>query len=102
MSNFVFTYHGGSKPESAEAGAELMGRWRSWMEGVGEAMVNPGAPVGMSKTVSATGITDDGGSNPVSGYSVVSADSMDAAIEIAKGCPHLDVGTIEVSEEISM
>jgi len=102
MSNFVFTYHGGSKPESAEAGAELMGRWRSWMEGVGEAMVNPGAPVGMSKTVSATGITDGGGSNPVSGYSVVSADSMDAAIEIAKGCPHLDVGTIEVSEEIAM
>lgn len=102
MSNFVFIYHGGGKPKSAEAGADMMARWGAWMEELGEAMVNPGTPVGMSKTVSATGVTNDGGSNPISGYSIVAADSMDAALEIAKNCPHLDMGTIEVAEEFAM
>jgi hypothetical protein len=32
------------------------------------------------------------------GFSVVKADSMDVALEIAKGCPHLEIGTIEVAE----
>jgi len=102
MSKFVYIYHGNEKPESAEAGAALMARWGAWMESVGAAMVNPGAPVGMSKTLSSNGVADNGGSNPISGYSIVEADSFDAAVEIAKGCPHLDIGTIEVAEEMSM
>ena len=32
------------------------------------------------------------------GYSIVKADSMDAAVELAKGCPYLEMGTIEVAE----
>jgi hypothetical protein len=28
----------------------------------------------------------------------VKAESIDAAVEIAKGCPHLEIGTIEVAE----
>jgi hypothetical protein len=27
----------------------------------------------------------------------VKADSMDAALEMAKGCPHFELGTIEVA-----
>ena len=61
-------------------------------------MVNPGSPLGMSKTVSSGGVADDGGSNPLLGFSIVKADSMDAALEMAKGCPHLEIGTIEVAE----
>ncbi|MDH3671732.1 MAG: hypothetical protein OES46_11270 [Gammaproteobacteria bacterium] len=51
----------------------------------------------MSKTVSAGGVSDDGGSNPLSGFSIVRADTMDV-LEMAKGCPQLDIGTIEVAE----
>ena len=58
-------------------------------------------PAGL-RTVSSTGVTDDGGSNPLSGYSVVQADSKEAAIELAKSCPHLDHGTIEVAEMMKM
>ena len=98
MSNYIFAYHGGKKPESPEEGAKLMAKWKAWVDGLGDAMVNPGSPLGMSKTVSASGVSDDGGSNPLMGFSVVMADSMDAALEIAKGSPHLEIGTIEVAE----
>ena len=103
MSNYIFAYHGGSKPESPEEGAEMMAKWNAWISGLGEIMVEPGNPVGMSKTVSAGGVADDGGPNPLMGYSVVKADSMEAALEIAKGCPFLEMdGTIEVAELMEM
>jgi len=43
-------------------------------------MVNPGTPLGMHKTVSPGGVSDGGGSNPLLGYSIVKADSMDAGL----------------------
>lgn len=99
MPNFMFAYHGGKKPDSPEEGAAMMGRWQAWVEGLGDQMVNPGTPLGMSKTVSADGVTDDGGPNPLAGFSVVEAESMEAALEIAKSCPFLEMdGTIEVAE----
>lgn len=102
MPNFVFAYHGGKMPETPEEGAKLMKRWQDWMGGLGAAMVTPGNPVGMSKTVSSSGVTDDGGPNPLSGYSVVEAKSLEAAIEMAKSSPHLDHGTIEVAPVMEM
>ena len=102
MPKFLYAYHGGKKPETPEAGAEFMGRWRAWMQGLGDAVVDPGYPAGMSKTLSADGVEDHGGSNPLSGISIVEADDIDTAIEMAKGCPHLDHGTIEIAEAIDM
>ena len=102
MPDYIFAYHGGKRPETPEAGAEFMARWRAWMGGLGDAVVNRGAPVGKSKTVSSGGVSDDGGSNPLSGITVVNADSIDAAVEMAKGCPHLDHGTIEVAQMLEM
>ncbi|NKB49895.1 MAG: hypothetical protein GKS02_11120 [Alphaproteobacteria bacterium] len=104
MSDFIFAYHGGSKPETPEEGAEMMAKWQAWIAANGDAMVNPGSPLGMSKTVSADGVADDGGANPLSGYSIVNADSMDAVLEIAKACPFLemDTATIEVAQVMEM
>lgn len=102
MADYIFAYHGGKKPETQEAGAAMMARWQAWVQDLGEAMVNPGTPVGKSKTVSATGVTDDGGSNPLAGYSVVRAESMDAALAMAKSCPFVEVGTIEVAQMMEM
>ena len=105
MPKFVFAYHGGSMPETEEETAKVMAAWGAWMEANGASLVDPGNPVGMSKTVTADGIEDNGGSNPLSGYTIVSADDMDGAIAIAKGCPILGSdGTVEVAEihEIEM
>ncbi len=103
MSSYVFAYHGGKRPESPEEGAKHMAKWKAWIGGLGDAVVNPGTPLGKSKTVSSAGVSDDGGSNPMSGFSIVKADSMDAALEMAKECPLLEIGgTLEVAEVMEM
>jgi hypothetical protein len=98
MSNYVFAYHGRKIPESSEEGAKYIAEWRAWVCGLGHVVVNPGTPLGKSKTLSSSGISDGGGSNPLSGFSILKADSMNAALEMAKGCPHLEHGTIEIAE----
>lgn len=102
MPKFILAYHGGKTPESKEEGEKVMAAWGAWFQGLGSAVVDPGNPAGMSKTVSSSGVADNGGANPLSGYSLVNADSIDAAVEMAKGCPILDVGTVEVAEAIEM
>ncbi len=103
MSDYVFAYHGGKRPESREEGAKHMAKWKAWVGGLGDAVVNPGTYLGMSRTVSSGGVSDDGGSNPLLGFTIVKADSMDAALEMAKACPHLGLGgTLEVAEVMEM
>ena len=102
MAEFFFAYHSGKMPETPEEGEKLMKRWQAWMGEHQAAFKDPGNPVGMSKTVSAAGVADNGGPDPLAGYSIVEAESIDAAIEIAKGCPHLDHGTIEVAPVVHM
>jgi len=99
MPNYIIAYHGGNQPETPEAGAEQMAKWKAWLGGLGDAVVNPGTPLGKSQFVSASGVSDDGGAAPMSGFSVVKADTMDAALDMAKACPFLDIGgTLQVAE----
>jgi hypothetical protein len=103
MPNYIFVYHGGKKPESAEEGEKVMAAWMAWFGGMGDAVVEGGNPVGQSSTVSAAGVAPDGCANPVSGYSIIQAANMDAATAHAKGCPMLaDGGTVEVAEIMPM
>lgn len=103
MPKFVFAFHGGGMPRTKEEGERAMAAWGRWYQEMGDKVVDPGNPVGKSKTVSRTGVADDGGANPLSGVSFVSAPNIDAAVELAKGCPILaDGGTVEVAEAIEM
>lgn len=103
MPEFVFAYHmTGQPPATPEEGAELMAKWQAWVADNAAALTNPGNPVGMSKTVSADGVADDGGPNPLCGYSVVTVADMDAAVAVAQSCPHLLIGSIEVAEIMEM
>ncbi len=100
MPQFIFAYHGGKTPETPEEGEKVMAAWTDWFAQMGEAVAIPGAPVGMSKTVQQGGIDDNGGANPISGYTVVSAETIDAACQMAQGCPMVADGTgsVEVAE----
>ena len=72
---------------------------RNWFAGLGAAVADGGNPISRAWTVSTDGTTEDGGANPATGYSVLTADSMQAALEMAKGCPHLaSGGSIELAE----
>ena len=62
-----------------------MAAWGAWYEELGAATVDPGAPVGKSHTVSAAGHVEDGGANPVSGYTIV--DMPDYAAACAAAAP---------------
>jgi len=100
MPKYVLAYHGGSMPETDAEKAEVMQAWGAWMGGLGDALIDPGNPVGQSATVKADGsVAQDGGANPLSGYSLLSADSQEAAIKAASGCPILQRGgTVEIAE----
>lgn len=106
MTKFLYTYHGGGMPESEEEQAKHMTAWGEWMGSIGSAFVDMGAPTSSSKTVSRDGITDGGGANPVGGYGLVEAESLEAAAEMAKGCPvvTLSGGSVQVAEtfEVNM
>lgn len=104
MTKYIFAYHGGGMPETEEEGQKEMAAWGAWMEGLGDKLVEGGNPVGMSKTLTESGLEDGGGANPLSGYSIVEADSPEAAAELGKGCPILKggKGTIEIAPVIEM
>jgi len=67
MPKFLFAFHGGGMPETPEEGEKAMAKWNAWYHSMGEAVADGGAPVGMSKTVTASGVDDHGGANPLSG-----------------------------------
>ncbi len=105
MEKYIFIYHGsGSAPENEEEGKKVMQAWMEWFEVMGEAVVDMGAPIGMSSTVHSGGkVSSDGGSNPASGYTIIQANTLNEALEHAKGCPLLeDEGSIEVAQIHSM
>ena len=104
MANYVFAYSGGNgvATDQAERDAQ-MAKWGQWFGGLGPAVVDGGAPTGTGKTVGAGGSVSDGGSRGLTGYSIVAADSLEAAVEIAKGCPVLENGgAVDVYEAIAM
>ncbi len=104
MPKYVLAYHGGGMPESEAEQASVMAAWGAWFGSLGDAVVDDGNPTGASKTLASDGSTSDGGgSNPITGYSLVNATDLDAAVSLAKGCPILAAGgAIEVAEAIDM
>ena len=104
MAKYIFVYHGGKAPETDEEYARVMEAWSNWLGSAGEALVDGGNPVGMSTTVLSGGrVENNGGANPISGYSLVEMADIDAVVAYAKGCPILDEdGSIEIAECFDM
>jgi hypothetical protein len=98
MANYVLIYKGGGVPESEEEGQRLMQAWMSWLGGLGDAVVDAGAPFGESSSVG------NGGGSGLTGYSIVSAASLDDAVAKAGSCPILESanGSVEVYETLAM
>ena len=106
MPNFLLAYHGGEAlPETQDAVDALMASWQSWFEALGADVVDGGNPVGQSCTLHSDGnIEPHGGSNPISGYSIISAKDLADAQQKAAGCPVLqeEGGTIELAPIVEM
>ena len=107
MAKFLFVYRGDNEGYAKLAPEEIqqsMQKWGSWIREALQKgwMVNPGdALTQEGRVVSAKKVVTDGpfveSKECVGGYSIVKADTIDAAAELAKGCPGLLTGgTVEV------
>jgi hypothetical protein len=101
MPRYLIAYHGGRQSLSPAQRAEHMAKWKAWIAELGEAVINPGTPLAGGKLVTSSGVSELGPES-LSGFSVLLADNMDAALEIAQRCPFLDIGTIELAEAMEM
>ena len=89
MSDYVLIYEGGSMPGTPEAQKQSMDEWGAWFTTLGSAVKDQGNPFGeAAKTVASDGSVSDDRS-AATGYSILTADSVDEATTLAKGCPAL-------------
>ena len=104
MAKFVLAYSGGGPmPETEEEIAATMEAWGAWFGSMGEAVIDGGNPFGASSSIAPDGTVSAGGTTRLNGFSVISADSLDAAQDMAKGCPVLaNDGTVDVYEAMDM
>ncbi|HJT57180.1 MAG TPA: hypothetical protein VJ761_11845 [Ktedonobacteraceae bacterium] len=91
MANFLLLYSGGSMPESQAEQAQVMQAWESWFGSLGSNVVDGGNPfTPAAKSIASNGTVSDGPVGTLaSGYSIIKADSLDAAVEAARQCPVL-------------
>lgn len=103
MANYLLAYTGGSGMAENEAEhQEAMAKWGQWFQTLGPAVVNPGNPFGQSTSLGAAH-TNGAASSALSGFSIIAADSLQQASELAKGCPVLEAdGKVDVYEAIEI
>jgi len=94
MAKYLLLYHGGGMPETEAESAAVIKAWTDWYTSLGSAVVDPGNPF----TPTAKSVTKDGSvrngpaGSMASGYTILQADSIDAAAQMAKSCPVLNGG----------
>jgi hypothetical protein len=97
MATYVLVYKGGHMPETDEERGKVMKAWDGWFHQLGDAVVDGGNPFGPSRSVSRDGGVTEGGGSQLSGYSIIRAQGIDAAVKAATECPVLLGGaSIEV------
>jgi hypothetical protein len=97
VAEFLIGYYGGSQPDTPEAGRAHREKWRAWIDGLGDQVVDPGTGLMGSAMIGPAVAT------PLMGFAVVRADSKEEAIELAKGDPFLAMGgSIQVAQMMRM
>ena len=93
MADFVLVYSGGSMPETEEEQAKVMQAWTDWYSEIGSAIKDGGNPFSPeARSVSSDGSISSVSGTPLTGYTILTAESLDRATELAKGSPVLQGG----------
>ncbi len=102
MGKYVLLYMGGgSMPQSDAERAKITKAWEDWLKKLGSAVVDQGNPFSPAfKKIASNGTVSDGGGRDMpTGYTIVKADSLDKATRLAQSCPQLQFnGTVAVFE----
>jgi hypothetical protein len=100
VARFLVTYHGSGMPQDPEMMEQAKAAFGAWVAEAGDAIVDPGAPVRM---VTSVGSADGVGPVAIGGYSIVQADSADAAADVLKSHPYVARGgVLQVNEVIDV
>jgi len=111
MNEFAFLFRGREPLGSAEQQQKTLEKWRAWMTELQQRglITDPGLPLedAAKRVVGPDRVVHDGPfaeiKDLVNGFIVVTADDIDAACEIAKGCPIFEQGGgVEVRPVASM
>ena len=97
MGKYVLAFRGqpGRTPAAGEEQA-----WGAWFGRLGAAIADAGNRVGATRTLAAARRSEPG-SAVLTGYVVIDAADLDAAAQLAAGCPGLADGVdVEVAEVI--
>ena len=111
MKNFIVLYRAPADMMSMaaemtpEERAKGMEAWMDWAKGIGDGLVDMGAPLANSQRLSPDGSSKAVGTDVAAGYSVLQAGSMEQAKKLLEGHPHLAWNaacSIEVYETMAM
>jgi len=92
MEKFLLVYYGGKQPPP-EKKDMVMQDWMNWFQAQGKMVVDQGNPTMPGKTIGPRGGVKPGViGEPVTGYSIIIAASLDAAVAAAKTNPQLKAG----------
>lgn len=103
MKQYVYVYLGGNHPSNPEEANRHFAKYMEWLASLGEAVISPTIPLKDTHTVTPDGTIREGGASAMSGFSIIEAESIEAALSIAQACPFLEIGgSLEVSELMRM
>ena len=102
MAQFGLLYVGEPQFSTPEEGQSNQQRYFAWLGSLGDAVVNPGMPFSPPTRVDADGVSNDERADRLTGLTIVDAEDMDAAIEIAKSCPYIEVAALDVVQIFQM
>lgn len=104
MAKFLVTYHGGEGvPSDPAAAKQMMQAFQAWATGVGSSMLDPGAPLAASKTVSAKGTKDGQAEASIGGYTLLQANNLVDAVALVENHPFLARGgTLQINEVVNL
>ena len=69
----MITYYGGKQPNSKEEGMVQLEKWKEWVKGIGEDVINSGTPLQGTKVITSSGVQDETDPNAMKGFAVVQA-----------------------------
>jgi hypothetical protein len=103
MANYLLAYTGGAMAQTDAEREAAMAAWGQWFQALGAAVVDAGAPFGPSAAVDPGGTNGGAPATGLTGYSILTADSLAAATELAKGCPvFANGGKVDVYEAMQV
>jgi hypothetical protein len=111
MKEFIYLYHNGSAQMSPEQMQKNMQKWMTWLKDLGAKghVKDAGAPLEPTGRVvkGKPGAVTDGpyaeAKDVIGGYTLVTAQDIDQATQLSKGCPIFETGGyLEVRPVLAM